>query len=277
MSNYQSALKLVGLGVLLLMASTIPSQASSSDGITKLIQVAHRNAKRAKDEALTAAERQKELVQKKRESSTKEVIKSLSPGKPLFFYTILLIAIFVGIACSVLRRSRARERLKAMREEAEDFFRDLQLRKKLPVVFVDIVLKKGEVAIFDEPSTLYETRAYRVYGGGGTRIRGVYIGGGASESHQRLREIDSGRIILTNQRLIFDGSTENRALNLADIISASSWSDAIEISSSRRQRSQIYTVSNPIIWQQVIQMLASGQISVDLSSTQSRDSEGWQL
>lgn len=37
---------------------------------------------------------------------------------------------------------------------------------KLPVVSVDIVLKQGEVGILQEPSILYEKRAYRIYGGG---------------------------------------------------------------------------------------------------------------
>jgi len=43
----------------------------------------------------------------------------------------------------------------------------------------------------------------------------------------------------------------------------SCWSDAIEVSSSRRQKSQVYTVNNPFIWRQMIQMVASGKISLD--------------
>ena len=109
---------------------------------------------------------------------------------------------------------------------------------------------------------LHETRAYRVYGGAGTRVGRIYVGGGASESHQRLREIDSGILVLTNQRLIFDGGHETRSVNLPDVISANAWSDAIEISSSRRQKNQICTVQNPIIWAQMIQMLASGKVEV---------------
>ncbi len=168
----------------------------------------------------------------------------------------------VQIVRSYWARQKAKVRAQAMRKEAESFFRDLELRKKLPAVSVEIVLKQGEVGIFQEPSILYETRPYRIYGGGGTRIRGIYIGGGASESHQRLRQIDQGKLILTNQRLVFDGQSENRATNLKDIISASAWSDAVEISSSKRQKSQIYAVGNPIIWAQVVQTFASGNIEV---------------
>lgn len=186
-----------------------------------------------------------------------------------FILLIIIIAVAaIGLVVSGIgssqRKREAEEHLKRASEEAKQFFLDLGTRKKLTVMGpgeVSIVLKEGELAVFQEPSRFYETRSYRLYGGGGTRIKGVYVGGGASESHQRLREIDTGTLVLTNQRLIFDGSMENRALNLKDIISASAWTDAIEVSSSRRQKSQVYTIRNPIIWAQMIKMLAGGQIS----------------
>lgn len=185
------------------------------------------------------------------------------------FLVVIVVAAIILIAAVVAKGSKqdrrlAQERLKTMGEEAKRFFSDLGARKKLTVMGPDevpIILKEGELAVFQEPSRFYETRSYRIYGGGGTRIKGVYFGGGASESHQRLREIDTGSLVLTSQRLVFDGSIESRALNLKDIISASAWSDAIEVSSSRRQKSQVYTVRNPIIWAQMIKMLAGGQIS----------------
>lgn len=184
----------------------------------------------------------------------------------LFVIVIAVFAIFAvfSLIGSSRRKREMNEHLKRSGEEAKRFFLDLGARKKLTVMGPDevsIVLKEGELAVFQEPSRFYETRAYRIYGGGGTRIKGVYVGGGASESHQRLREIDTGTLVLTNQRLIFDGSMENRALNLKDIISASAWTDAIEVSSSRRQKSQVYTIRNPIIWAQMIKMIAGGQIS----------------
>ena len=60
---------------------------------------------------------------------------------------------------------------------------------------------------------LHETRAYRVYGGAGTRVGRIYVGGGASESHQRLGRLIPGILVLTNQRLIFDGGHETRSVN----------------------------------------------------------------
>jgi hypothetical protein len=158
---------------------------------------------------------------------------------------ILIISVVIRAVNSQAAKTAIEERQNKNHEEAHNFFKDMAERKKLPVAQVAVVLKKGETALLQEPSVLLETRAYRVYGGAGTRVQGIYLGGGASESHQRLREIDAGTLALTNQRLIFDGGHENRSVNLPDVISANAWSDAIEISSSRRQKSQIYTVQNP--------------------------------
>ena len=181
------------------------------------------------------------------------------------FGVLLAIAVIVWIIVAVNSRAVKKdieERQKRNRDEAYRFFLEIEEQKKQPITQVDVVLKEGEVGVFQEPSVLLEIRAYRVYGGAGTRIGRIYVGGGASESHQRLREIDSGIIVLTNQRLIFDGGHENRSVRLQDVISANAWSDAIEISSSRRQKSQIYRLKNPIIWAEMIQLLASGKIEV---------------
>jgi hypothetical protein len=176
---------------------------------------------------------------------------------------LLFVLIYIIKAVnSQTAKKEIEERQKRNRDEAYRFFVDIEQQKTLPGTQVDVVLKEGEIGVFQEPSVLLETRAYRVYGGAGTRIGGIYVGGGASESHQRLREIDSGILVLTNQRLIFDGQHESRSVNVSDVISANAWSDAIEISSSRRQKSQICTVQNPIIWAEMIQMLASGKVAV---------------
>jgi hypothetical protein len=50
---------------------------------------------------------------------------------------------------------------------------------------------------------------------------------------------------------------------LNDIIWASPLEDAIEVSFSRNQKSQIYIVRNPLIWTKTIQMFASGKIPVE--------------
>ena len=178
---------------------------------------------------------------------------------------LLAIVVFFFVLDAIrsyMNKGKSEDRVKRMATDAKMFFASLEHRSRLPTMAVDIVLKSGEFGIFQEPSILYESRSYRVFGGGATRVAGVYIGGGASEAQQRLKEIDSGKIILTNQRLVFDGQLENRVLNLKDVVSATPWTDAIEVGSSRKQKSQIYTVENPLIWAPMIQMLASGKLPV---------------
>src|SRR5574337_1401385 len=121
---------------------------------------------------------------------------------------VLLIVIFIGVAIiwaiysNAQERARQRkQRLETIQREAEGFLRRVEQEKVLPSTPVHIVLQKGEIGVLQETSTLSEARSYRVYAGGGTRIKGVYIGGGTSESHQRLTQIDSGSLVLTNQRL----------------------------------------------------------------------------
>jgi len=180
----------------------------------------------------------------------------------VLFASAVAILFVLDAIRSYMNKGKSGDRVKRMASDAKMFFARLEHRTKLPTVVVDIVLKDGEFGIFQEPSILYESRSYRVFGGGGTRVAGIYIGGGASEAQQRLREIDSGKIVLTNQRLVFDGQLENRVLNLKDVVSATPWTDAIEVGSSRKQKSQIYTVENPLIWAPMIKMLASGKLPV---------------
>lgn len=179
----------------------------------------------------------------------------------------VLILLLLDAIQGFFNKGKAKDRVQNMNNEAQLFFTSLAQSGRLPAATVDIVLKSGEIGLFQEPSVLYESRAYRVFGGAGTRVAGIYIGGGASESQQRLKEIDSGTIVLTNQRLVFDGQTQNRVLNLKDVISATPWLDAIEVGCSRRQKSQVYKVKNPLIWAPLIKMLGGGDFPVSASNT----------
>jgi hypothetical protein len=136
-------------------------------------------------------------------------------GLVVFLTAIIAIPIIV----SNQRRKQREARFEQLRQDAHEFFQGIEQTGRLSSPDTNVILQKGEVALRDEASVLYETRAYRVGGGAGTRIGRIYVGGGASESHQRWRRIDTGRLTLASKRLIFDGSQENRALRLADIVS----------------------------------------------------------
>ena len=55
-------------------------------------------------------------------------------------------------------------------------------------------------------------------------------------------------LTLTTKRLVFTGWMESRVVNIKDIVSVEPFADAIEISTAKRAKRQVYMVGNPIIW-----------------------------
>ena len=96
----------------------------------------------------------------------------------------------------------------------------IKLEKKLEPISTTLFLDKDENAFFKESTVLMEARAVRQSVGAGLGLRvmkGVYVGGykGQSESSQELRAIESGDLIITNKKLVFRGTKENRVIPLS--------------------------------------------------------------
>jgi hypothetical protein len=183
----------------------------------------------------------------------------------------VVVAIVVFLSTTHQRDVEERERRQREIQRGAERFAERAKRGFQPIA-VKLLLQKDEYGVLEEESTLFETRAYRVYGGAGTRIGRVYVGGGASESNQRLKQIDNGTLTLTTKRLVFDGARENRALKLGDLLSVNPWSDAIEVSTQRRAKSQVFTVANPLIWASAVHAVAAGKLSVQTDSAASGQS-----
>jgi len=112
-----------------------------------------------------------------------------------------------------------------------------------------IILKPGEEAHWHSPTQLMEERAIRhTYGGAVRVMKGVYIGGRKGESHGELRTIDTGSLLLTNKRLIFNGGFRNSEYKLDKVVSVEEYKDAIEIGASNRKKVQIFVVDEPHKW-----------------------------
>src|SRR5215831_1026914 len=77
----------------------------------------------------------------------------------------------------------------------------------------------------------------------------------SSSGVQRLKQLDSGMLTLTTKRLVFTGWMESRVVNIKDIVSVEPFADAIEISTAKRAKRQVYMVGNPIIWGSLIRMI----------------------
>jgi len=176
----------------------------------------------------------------------------------VFLFLFVLIAVFMSRSRETEQEQHAN--LDRQNGEAEAFIEQVRTEGLKPIE-TGLLLGPDEHGVLEEPSVLYETRAYRVYGGAGTRVGRVLVGGGASESHQRLREIDTGRLTLTTKRLVFDGGRENRTIKLSDLLSVERWSDAIEVSTQRRSKSAVFSVRNPAIWAFMVQGIAKGAVT----------------
>jgi len=161
------------------------------------------------------------------------------------------------------KRKREEQKQKLI-EETNAFLAKIKEQKGLTPITTSILLKKEEDAYFQIDTILQETRAVRKYSGSGRGVgfrvaKGVYVGAGGrsgtSESHEEWRNIDEGKLTLTNKRVIFDGVKENRVVPLEKIVSVNPWLDAIEISAENRKKSMLFPVENPYIWATAIQIL----------------------
>ena len=151
--------------------------------------------------------------------------------------------------------------------EAKEFFDKLLTTGKLSVPDnIPLVLGADETALLHEPSKLIESRATRIYSGGGVRVmKGVYIGGGQSSSVQGLKKIGSGTLTLTTKRLVFTGSMESRVVSIKDIVSVEPLPDGIEVTTGKKAKRQIYSVHNPVIWTMLVRYAAEGKLSANAS------------
>lgn len=176
----------------------------------------------------------------------------------LIFLIIVGLIIFSIIFFNKQKQETKRIEINQKSEAVKDYFSRVNQEKKLPTINTHILLKSGESAYLQDSVKLFETRKVTKSdrGGGAIRVmKGVYIGGSksTSRSHDELREIDSGQLILTNKRLIFDGSLNTREIKLDKIISVSEYIDGIEIAIEGKAKSQIYIgMSNPYLWKSLI-------------------------
>jgi hypothetical protein len=84
----------------------------------------------------------------------------------------------------------------------------------------------------------HRQKSIRNGGGGGIGSRGVFGGiyHSESRSYSELRHIDTGKLILTNQNLIFQGSFEIRLIPLRKVLGTVSYLDSLEVSQKGRKK-----------------------------------------
>lgn len=153
----------------------------------------------------------------------------------------------------------------ALKAEFDAYVKIVEERHGIPVIASQVTLKAGEQAFLEDEVILKETRSVttRSSSGGAFRVmKGVYVGGssGTSRSHNEWQTIDKGRLVMTNQRIIFDGNSENRVVAIDKVISVSPALDGIEISIENKQKSSFYTVKNCLIWNMVFKIVHDTEV-----------------
>lgn len=154
---------------------------------------------------------------------------------------------------------KLREHKLQVKQEKEDldlFSKNLESGTPLLPVPSDttVVLKKNELPVYKLYNiTLSEPRAVRTRSGGygGTSVRiakGVTVHTGrtesTSESHDEIKEIDHGELLITNKRVIFLGSNRTTNIDLNKIISISSEEEMIQIQRSNKQKPEYFSNIN---------------------------------
>ncbi len=174
------------------------------------------------------------------------------------FGAILLIAIVV-IVVAVANANARKQKRALLVKQAQEFVENVKQELTLPVVPTDIMLKPGENAFYSSPSALHETRAVRQYHAAHTGFRvakGVYVGGtsGRSLSTQQWARLDTGRLTITNKRLVFVGTKEERAFSLDKLISVDPNLTAIVVSVEGRQKAMAFEAANSLILMTIIRI-----------------------
>jgi ribosomal protein L37AE/L43A len=105
-------------------------------------------------------------------------------------------------------------------------------------------LKQDEKSFYGEATKMSEPRAIR--NTIGFHAKGVWWSRG--ESHQELKEICSGTLILTNKRLVFTSDLRTSNIELKKIINIITYNDGIMIQMENRQKPQFFSVSDSELW-----------------------------
>ena len=118
-----------------------------------------------------------------------------------------------------------------------------------------LILKKGEQALLAVGATIARQQTRRQWVGGsqgfsfpightGIRYRvGSYRGHPVEQ--QRLTKLDSGSLVVTNQRLAFIGSTKSTSLPFAKLLHVECYSDALAVFQEGRENPNYYYVDQP--------------------------------
>jgi hypothetical protein len=154
------------------------------------------------------------------------------------------------------------EILKNNQAQLDLFNLNLKANNGLTERTTSFLLDNDETCFHREPSNLYETKSVRHHQSSrvGVRVvKGLWIGKsqGTSFSADEWTLISSGNLAITNKRLIFDGTSQNRTVKINKIIGVNPSIGQVEVVVDGRPKSMVFDVSNGMILQNIIRICKS--------------------
>jgi hypothetical protein len=174
---------------------------------------------------------------------------------------ILIVSIAVITAFSNWIKKKIEKENKLKEAGLLEFLDKIVQNKTLEPIPTNILLKNNEFAFLESFSRLSEPRNIRRYksSGAGFRVtKRLYLrgSGGSSYTQEVFSQIDSGTLTLTNKRLIFNGSSNTRNIQIDKIISANASVTSLDIAAELRQKVMVFfNLANPLIWEHAIKIV----------------------
>ena len=124
-----------------------------------------------------------------------------------------------------------------------------------PKVESPLILKRGETACFAAPATLARNQTRRQWVGGSQGFSfpightGIRYRVGSFHGHpieqQALTKLDSGTLVITNQRIAFIGRTKSTSIVLAKLMHIECYADAVAVFLEGRENPDFYLTARP--------------------------------
>jgi hypothetical protein len=144
---------------------------------------------------------------------------------------------------------------------------DLQANGLRPVT-TSLVLKRGEIAGAAVSANLCRYRTHTQYVGSGHGFS-IPLGHGfryrvsSFRGHpiqtESLTQVDSGTLVVTNQRLVFLGSQRDISIPIAKLLQVEAFSNAVGVAREGKESRDIYLISHPAYVVLFIQWVVSHQ------------------
>lgn len=179
---------------------------------------------------------------------------------------------FVFLSSCRKKRREAREeaaRLRARttrRQRAESELREARLGGGIRPVegSLPVLLELGEIACWCEPSALSETRTERTFSGFTTdwqALEAFSLGTiNAKENEKDVwKQIDAGHLVVTDRRILFVGTAEQRTVPFEKIVSLQGSPEALAVGSSDLAKKMFFTSRNGLLVEWTIKKLVSAQ------------------